>query len=86
LGVTSGAGERGLDSTNPLYPRVWTWENLYEAWRKACTGKRGREPDEDRAAMKADPLDRSRPTKQRPMNRAAKDESSPVHRALLVDG
>jgi retron-type reverse transcriptase len=27
-----------------LYPRICTWENLYQAWRKARKGKRSREP------------------------------------------
>ena len=27
-----------------LYPQICTWENLYEAWRKARKGKRGRPP------------------------------------------
>jgi RNA-directed DNA polymerase len=27
-----------------LYPRVWVWENLYLAYRRACKGKRGRAP------------------------------------------
>ena len=27
-----------------LYPQIYTWENLYAAWRKARKGKRSREP------------------------------------------
>jgi len=33
-----------LDEMKPyrdLYPRVWAWENLEEAYRKARKGKRG---------------------------------------------
>ncbi|MCP4536454.1 MAG: RNA-dependent DNA polymerase [Chloroflexi bacterium] len=29
---------------NDLYDKIYTWDNLYEAWRKASKGKRGRVP------------------------------------------
>ena len=33
-----------LKSYRNLYPQIGTWDNLYEAWRKARKGKRGQEP------------------------------------------
>lgn len=27
-----------------MYPRIWSFENLYDAYRKARKGKRGRPP------------------------------------------
>ena len=30
-----------------LYPKVWDFENLYEAYRKARRGKRGKAPVAD---------------------------------------
>jgi retron-type reverse transcriptase len=33
-----------MKSYKTLYPQICTWENLYEAWRKARKGKRSRAP------------------------------------------
>jgi retron-type reverse transcriptase len=33
-----------MKSYRHLYPRVCTWDNLYQAWRQARKGKRGRSP------------------------------------------
>ncbi len=33
-----------MKSYRQLYPQIVSWYNLYEAWRKARQGKRGKVP------------------------------------------
>jgi retron-type reverse transcriptase len=37
-------GNTGLKTYRRLYPRIWDWDNLHLAYRKARKGKRGKRP------------------------------------------